>query len=999
MINFKELLISKIIAVAVIITFSVTTAAYGIDLSERNYLRVPVGQKATYERVDDTRGSLEDQKTPIDPQSDKDSKKKKIRFSDLSIPVATGLFAVVFAISFLRAEYTTAVHLFGIGVGAFLGLASVLYTFYRIRKPHSVSKSKALIKITIASCIMVANIFYTTKLRDLPHDVRVVTTKFFSLVHRINMLGGDRETKILLPSEKEIIHIKPSGARKGFRYAELDIIHKGILTFKDKLRYVVVDPKRYDIKVAHGNSTLSLVKESGAIAGINGSYISKNLTPIGLLIQDGKTLFPYTSENIEVELIDGTKMIVLSDNYFEENPPFNNIGSIKYAVQHAPDGLLIEDGKIVRDINNSYVNRLMAQEAIFAVLENGSVSIVPSDYYIKNIYPFDGSVKVIQALQTGPLTFYEGISVKSVKMNVEAVRGKVAYAIDANDNLYLLTTDSIRGIYGMTYTQFTNELIEHGKENGIQFKSIAFGDAGGSGTLTVLDEETGNYKISGAGVKYMSSSAILVFPHKTVSLEAAKEEIIDIDTISLEKLVSYSKENLKTLKIIIEQYPEKIKEFLLNSDSKEFTITIDLLINNYLSAFEEAPEKLRDMFIDIAKESPERGLMFLYALGPEYIDRVFVNYYMGDMISVEEGDKLEMIEKIIMPNVFASNPKKVAEFLEKLDRYGIDIDSLPTPLYKLPSKDFDSRDSGLWIIEFYAKYNKEALDLIDALDSVSSEVTLARLFEHLIRSHGNKVYIKLLEGLAERKGIDWVKRYIHITITQYLPPFEEYYEEFAVGIRKTINSVSKPLRQVIEKELQNIDIDIDTLKQKDMDSFKGIGRSTYIVERTMLRTDLFSDPNKDEDPQRELKALLAALKNGKIDNIPQSLYVIIAVKDVPLEDKFLVLEKLKMLVEDNIDARNGIRRISDISLLNNINQGLKDAAIDYLVSLYKHNNPIVLKDIRALLVLATQDKDLKVKAKATSFINKLNFIDIPYRLKWSHDWPWLQPHLYIKLAQ
>jgi len=275
---------------------------------------------------------------------------------------------------------------------------------------------------------------------------------------------------------------------------------------------------------------------------------------------------------------------------------------------------------------------------------------------------------------------------------------------------------------------------------------------------------------------------------------------------------------------------------------------------------------------------------------------------------------------------------------------------------------------------------------------------LAKLFRSLIRSYGNELYIQLLEELVEKKGIEWVKRYIHITMMQYLPHFEEYYEQFAVHIEKTINSVSATLRGTIERELQNVGIDIDAVKRRRLDIFEGIGKSTFIVERTMLRTGIFSIPNKDEDPEHELSVLITALKEGKINNIAQSLYVITAVRDVSLEDKFLALEKLKQLIEDNSNARDGVRSISDISLLH-IDKKAKDAAIDYLISLYKRNNVTVSKDIRALLVLASQNKDLNIAEKAKAIINQRTLAEISNRLRWSHDWPWLSPNVYIRLAQ
>jgi len=927
-----------------------------------------------------------------------EKEQRAIKFSDAVIPLSMATFGIVFAVSFLKAEYSVAVHLFGISVGSIIGFSSAWYAFYRIRKPHSVSTYKALVKITAASCLIVANIFYATNFRDLPHDTRVVATKAFSLLYNLNMLKGDKEIKILQPKEGKVLHVKTSKTREGFKYKESDIVYKGFFTFKDKLRYVVVNPHSYNIRIACGESTLNLVKESGAIAGINGSYISKNMSPIGLLIQEGKTLFPYTSENIKIELINGTKLIVPASNYLEKISPFDNLRSIKYAEQLAPNGLVIEDGKIVRDINMAYINELMAQEAIFVVLENGRVLIAPSDYYIKNIYPFDGSVKIANALQTGPLTLYEGNLIEGERMAPEPTRGKVAYAIDTDGNLYLLTTDSIRGIYGMTFTEFTHELIKYGKENGIQFRDIAFGDAGGSGTLTILDEETGSYKISGAGVKYMSSSAILVFPNKTVPIKGAKEEIVDVNTISLKQLVDYSKENPQTLKTIIDQYPQRIEEILLNLNQEEFSIMMDLLINSYLSSFEEAPHKLRNMFINIATKLPERGLMFLDALGPEFVDRVFINYYSGNIISEEAYQQFESIENGILA-AFASNPNKAAEFLTSLDEYGVDMSSLPLPLYRLPPGDFDGLDTGFWISKFYGKYNQEALELIDNLDSMNSEVTLAKLFRALIQSYGDKTDIQLLEKLVEHKDIAWVKKYIHITMTQYLPHFEEYYEQFANHIEKTINSVSVPLRKAIEIELRNVGININTVKQKKLDIFKGIGNSTYIVEHTMLRTGIFSIPARDEDPKHELNVLITALKKGEIDNVAQSLYVITAVKDVSLEDKFLALEKLKLLIENGINPRDGVRRISDISLLNT-DKILKDSATEYLIALYQANNSTVLKDIRGLLVLASQDKNLKVAERVKKLVlTQMTLAEISNRLQWSHDWPWLDPSVYIRLAQ
>ena len=50
--------------------------------------------------------------------------------------------------------------------------------------------------------------------------------------------------------------------------------------------------------------------------------------------------------------------------------------------------------------------------------------------------------------------------------------------------------------------------------------------------------------------------------------------------------------------------------------------------------------------------------------------------------------------------------------------------------------------------------------------------------------------------------------------------------------------------------------------------------------------------------------------------------------------------------------------------------------------------------------MATQDKDMDVAKRAKEdFLNQGSIIDISYRLTWSHDWPWLYPEVYIKIAQ
>ena len=51
MTKFKKLLILKVITLITVITFSVTSASYGIDLCNKTYLRVPIA-KDTYERIE-----------------------------------------------------------------------------------------------------------------------------------------------------------------------------------------------------------------------------------------------------------------------------------------------------------------------------------------------------------------------------------------------------------------------------------------------------------------------------------------------------------------------------------------------------------------------------------------------------------------------------------------------------------------------------------------------------------------------------------------------------------------------------------------------------------------------------------------------------------------------------------------------------------------------------------------------------------------------------------
>jgi len=51
MITFNKLLTCKIISIIVIITFTVTSIGYGIELPKKFYIRVPVGELDIYQRL------------------------------------------------------------------------------------------------------------------------------------------------------------------------------------------------------------------------------------------------------------------------------------------------------------------------------------------------------------------------------------------------------------------------------------------------------------------------------------------------------------------------------------------------------------------------------------------------------------------------------------------------------------------------------------------------------------------------------------------------------------------------------------------------------------------------------------------------------------------------------------------------------------------------------------------------------------------------------------
>jgi hypothetical protein len=904
-------------------------------------------------------------------------------------------FGIVVLLSFLRPVYAPMVRIAGILI-AFPFIGAGIYGLVSSRSRKHAPKIRWLGGIALV-LLVTGTITYGVHIRNLPHDLRATATSLLHQAFTLNRaLGRYAQPTIVAKTNSpgtlsgESIpatpHGKPAarecsaarvtksslrpemGQNRGFEYGTWDIVHRGFFTFTTQLHYLRIDPARFNIRLDHGKPTADLVTENGAIAGINGGYISKQLEPLGLLILYGKKSFPYVSSNIEVELVSGKRQNAPASFYRSRIEPFDDLSRIRKARQYAPDGLLIEEGRIVREINPGYMNPLLATEAIIAVLEDGSVKIVPAHYYEERLAPFEGSASLSHAFQAGPLTYFNGRPTKRNLLVAEPTRGKVAYALDDQGHLYLMTTESLRGVYGLTFSQFTDYLIEFGKTQGLNFRSIAFGDAGGAGTLTVRDEASGQYWVSGAAIKYVSSSAILVFP-KQGQQASAESMPLHVPDRPSEKTPSLQPTlRPEAAKRNIEEHQEEIVERFTQGSGEQDSL-LKQHITTYLHSYENANQVVGRIFVEVSRQDPFRGLLFLEELGPENLSRIFINYSSGDRIS----DPSFLDYDRLIPKALASNPRRAARLLVEVSRMGVKK-PFPRSLLRLPPNRFHGQNSGQWIASGLIGCDPDAaLELFKRAEQLRDhDILLAQMVDAFLFSSYRQGQRYVLRGIIDVKGLAWVTQKFKEVIETWLPPYEEYYQKRAGDLIRSINIFPAELRQEVA----------DTLRRNKVmwESIEGVadvrGLSASLREDVcLIRQSYQGDPpgttELNSGSRTALGKMVDRLRKGDLNQEIQALYVLATMRPSDGYQDIGVIAAEKLVAAADITGLRSLAhdRLCDV-LLTSEDSAVRSVAIRGLLHFYHRDEGLAKREPRTLVILASQSVETGVRDEVRRFLRK-----------------------------
>lgn len=88
------------------------------------------------------------------------------------------------------------------------------------------------------------------------------------------------------------------------------------------------------------------VSKSGAIAGVNGGYFQSDLTPVGLLISEGKLVHPLE----RAKLLSGVFFVRKQKPSLVRAQHFSDTAGVSDAIQCGP--FLVESGRMVSGLNN-----------------------------------------------------------------------------------------------------------------------------------------------------------------------------------------------------------------------------------------------------------------------------------------------------------------------------------------------------------------------------------------------------------------------------------------------------------------------------------------------------------------------------------------------------------------------------------------------------------------------------------------------------------------------
>jgi uncharacterized protein YigE (DUF2233 family) len=119
-----------------------------------------------------------------------------------------------------------------------------------------------------------------------------------------------------------------------------------------KIHAVVSHPPELRFRVLNNgdrrfSSVQEAVSKSGALAGVNGGYFQPDLTPVGLLISQGKVIHPLE----RAKLLSGVFFVRKQKPALVRAQHFSDTAGISDAIQCGP--FLVENGNRVSGLNNS----------------------------------------------------------------------------------------------------------------------------------------------------------------------------------------------------------------------------------------------------------------------------------------------------------------------------------------------------------------------------------------------------------------------------------------------------------------------------------------------------------------------------------------------------------------------------------------------------------------------------------------------------------------------
>lgn len=210
------------------------------------------------------------------------------------------------------------------------------------------------------------------------------------------------------------------------------------------------------------------------VVGLVGTY-SDTIHMVRINLNEaGLELFTVEPGKVEFldQLVKGKSVVAaINGGYYNPTPEG----------KFSPTGLVIQNDQVLAPYNDNPTEKGSLQ-AILA-RTGDKVMIVPSDYYARRLYPFNGNTHIQFAIQAGPLAVFDGKVQKLAEHFYGDGRSLSAIAVDTGGDVYQIVSQGMHGLIGPDYEEaakFAKDMINN---MGKRLDAVMFLDGGGSSGL------------------------------------------------------------------------------------------------------------------------------------------------------------------------------------------------------------------------------------------------------------------------------------------------------------------------------------------------------------------------------------------------------------------------------------------------------------------------------------------------------------------------------------